>query len=88
MVDVIETPLCGVVIVGAVYVELVLPTEVDILPPMLSRPAVTWARFISESVFTCYTLAMSTAETRAVVANTMKKLFMLLIDCSCSLNYL
>ena len=84
--DVIETPLCGVI--GAVYVELVVPTEVEVLPPMLSRPLVTWARFISESVFTCYTLAMSTAETRAVVANMMKKLFILLIDCSCSFNYL
>ena len=84
--DVIETPLCGVS--GVVFVKLVVPTEVEVLPPMLSRPLVTWARFISESVFTCYTLAMSTAETRAVVANMMKKLFILLIDCSCSFNYL
>ena len=56
----------------AEFVEIEVPR-----PPL--DPVVlglVWGkRFISRSVFTCYTLAMSTAETRAVVANTMKKLF-------------
>ena len=58
----------------AEFVEIEVPRPP--LDPVVLVLVLVWGkRFISRSVFTCYTLAMSTAETRAVVANTMKKLF-------------